>query len=170
MLNKDALLRHSRLLVGMALVSGLMLCGVLFGQFVIGWHPCHLCFLQRYPYIAIILLAAIGLFVRGKPRAQATLVMLGILCFLITSGIGAYHVAVELQWIEGPSSCSAPDTTGMTLQEMREALRNAPLVSCDQAMAYVLGLSLAAWNFMIALGMAILSGWMFVFIRKRNRP
>ncbi|MGE0754756.1 MAG: disulfide bond formation protein B [Alphaproteobacteria bacterium] len=168
MLSKNALLRHSRLLVGMALVSGFVLAGALFGQFVLGWHPCDLCLLQRYPYMAIIILAAIGLLVRGKPKAQATLVMLGIVCFLVTAGIGAYHTGVEMKWVKGPSACSATDTSDMTLEEMREALKNAPLVSCDQAMAYVLGLSLAAWNFIIALGMAIFSAYMFFYIRKRK--
>ena len=63
--------------------------------------------------------------------------------------IACYHTGVEYGWFKGPDACS--NTGGeMTIEEMRAAIMAAPLVTCDQAMAYIFGLSMAAWNAMMA--------------------
>ena len=53
------------------------------------------------------------------------------------------------------------------LEELRAEIMNAPLVSCSQAMVYILGLSMAAWN-MIAALIASTGTTILLLINRRN--
>lgn len=142
-------------LFAVAAFSAAMLAGALTGQYGLGWHPCDLCIMQRYPYAAIIAIGlGAGFFLRSA-RAQWWVLLLCIVLLWVDAGIAFYHTGVELEWFKGPDACSNADSGEMTLEEMRRAILNAPLVSCSQAMAYVMGLSLAAWNTIFASIMAV---------------
>lgn len=133
-----------RLLLAAALFSAAALSAAFIAQYGFGLYPCHLCLLQRYPYAAIIALALVARFL--PPHQQRYVAMLCAGLFAIDAGIAFYHTGVEEGWFPGPSGCTNNAPAGQTLEDMRRALMDAPLVSCDQPMAYIFGLSLAAWN------------------------
>ena len=145
-----------RALLGLlALASAGLLAAALVAQYGFGLHPCHLCILQRYPYALVVALGLVGcVFVRPE-RAVFGLVLLCGALFLVDAGIATYHAGVEAGIFTGPSGCTSSDTGEQTLEEMRAAIMNAPLVTCDQAMAHILGLSLAAWNALAAFALAL---------------
>lgn len=147
--------------------SVVMLSTALVAQYGFGLHPCHLCMVQRYPYAAVAVLALLAAFFLS-PRAQFYIACLCAALFTLDAGIAFYHTGVELHWFPGPSGCTNTSTGGQTLEEMRRQLMEAPLVSCDQAMATVLGLSLAAWNGLAAMAAAIAATASLVMIRKRH--
>jgi len=122
----------------------------LVGQYGFGLHPCDLCIYQRIPYGLIIALCMAGFFIKNQ-RIRYIICLFCAFLFLIDAGIAAYHAGVELNIFKGPTACSDNGGTGQTLEEMRAAIMNAPLVTCAQAMIYVLGLSMAAWNMLAAL-------------------
>ena len=62
---------------------------------------------------------------------------------------------VEFGWIKGPSACTSSEGGEKTLEQMREEIRNAQLVSCDQPEAYIFGLTMAAWNAIFAMSLTI---------------
>ncbi len=105
-------------------------------------HPCELCIFQRYPYAVIIIIAIVGAW--RKPQLIPVLICVAL--FALDAGIAFYHAGVELDIFKGPDGCSNNSSGEQTLEEMRAAILNAPLVSCKQAMAYFLGISMAAWN------------------------
>jgi disulfide bond formation protein DsbB len=143
------------LLLGAVIASAVMLTAAFAAQYGFGLYPCELCMAQRYPYAAIIVLGLIGCLVKS-PRSRYGIAMLCALLFLIDSGIAFYHTGVELGWFPTPSACSNPASTGHeTLEEMRAQIMSAPLVTCNQAMAHIFGLSLAAWNGIGALAFAL---------------
>lgn len=155
-----------RLLLALcALFSFSLLATALIGQYGFGLYPCDLCIYQRIPYAAIVIIGVLGAFLTKSGRWQYILAVLCALLFLVDAGIAGYHTGVELGIFTGPTACSSDGKTGQTLEEMRAAIRNAPLVTCAQAMLYVLGLSMAAWN-MIA---AIVAFFATSFILLRNR-
>jgi disulfide bond formation protein DsbB len=143
-----------RLLLMSAAASAAILGAALIGQYVFGLHPCELCLYQRYPYVAIMAIGLAGALLVKLPRAQATLAGLCGLLFLLDAGIAFYHTGVEWKIFPGPSACSSGDTSGMTLEEMRQQIMNAQLVPCDQPMAHFLGLSMAGWNMLLAMSLA----------------
>jgi disulfide bond formation protein DsbB len=143
-------LTPKRLLLLAAAFSVAALLAALTAQYGFSLHPCHLCVLQRYPYAAIACIALLTAW-RGSPKIQ---VMAAFLCaglLFLDAGIALYHTGVEYHWFPGPSGCTSTSTGGETIEELRAQIMNAPAVTCDQAMAYIFGLSMAAWNFLAAL-------------------
>ena len=140
---------HRQLLAALALFSAFMLGSALIGQYGFSLYPCDLCIYQRYPYAAIVAIGLAGWFFVKSRVLLLWLVALCALLLFADAGIAFYHTGVEYGWFKGPDACS--NTGGeMTIEEMRAAIMAAPLVTCDQAMAYIFGLSMAAWNAMMA--------------------
>lgn len=124
-----------------------------------GYAPCDLCYLQRDPYKMVIAVAVIGFgwrhFARESftPMTVRTLLGLCMVGFMLTSGIGFFHAGVEQGWWEGPTTCSAAPMGG-SAEELLADIMNAPLIRCDEIAWSLFGLSMAAWNGFIALGLA----------------
>ena len=78
------------------------------------------------------------------------------LAALITGLIGVYHAGVEQGWWEGPSSCTSGDISGLSTDELLNQIMNAPLVRCDEIPWQMLGLSMAGWNAVISLALAVI--------------
>lgn len=136
-------------LLGLALCSAGVLAAAFVAQYAFHLHPCHLCILQRYPYAAVILVGLTGAaFVR---RARPLTLLLAICGGLLATGggIAAYHTGVEQGIFPGPSSCTDSSGGDDSIEAMRRAILEAPLVACDQPQGEMLGLSLAAWNALI---------------------
>lgn len=138
------------LVYGCCIVSAAMLGAALIAQYVFDLFPCELCIFQRIPYGIIAVGGWLAIMVFKTETALARVAALCGVLFLVDAGIAGYHTGVEYGVFKGPSACSNNGKPGTTLEEMRAAIMNAPLVSCDQPMAYFLGLSMAAWNTLAA--------------------
>ena len=125
----------------------LLLGGALASQYIGGLYPCEMCYWQRWPHGAAILLA-IGAFV--SPARARPLVLLAALAILISGAIGVYHAGVEIGWWEGITVCTTNSASSL------EEILKVPLVRCDQVQWAFLGLSLAAWNAIFSIGGAAL--------------
>lgn len=118
-----------------------------------GFAPCHLCRYERWPYYAVLVVLPVT-FLIGRPRlglAVAGLLLLG------DAGLSAYHVAVEQGWMPLPQSCAAVTGEARTMEEFRAQIMGASAPTCDQVSVSFLGLSLAAWNGLYALGAGLAS-------------
>jgi disulfide bond formation protein DsbB len=136
-------LRQARLLA-LLIPSGL-LGGALFSQYVGGLYPCEMCYWQRWPHAAAILLA-IGAYRSASNVARSRmLVMLAALAVAISGAIGVFHAGVEIGWWEGITQCTATGATSL------QDILNVPLVRCDQVQWEFLGISMAGWNAVISL-------------------
>lgn len=142
--------------MGLGLVAAGLLSTALIGQYGFDLHPCDLCVYQRYPYAAVAVLGVVAYFVKHE-KLLKLLAIAALVLFAVDCGIAIYHAGVELGWFPGPSGCSNDVSKEQTLEEMRRAIMQAPLVTCDQAMIHVLGLSMAAWN-AIAAGVVVIAG------------
>ncbi len=132
----------------LALASALILLAVLALQYLGGLAPCHLCVLQRWPYVALIGLGLVGR--RWQPRP---LLALAVLTLLVGVGLAGYHVGIELGWWALPESCIADGSSARTIEELKQLLAKAP-PTCDQVGFSLLGLSLAGWNLIASLALA----------------
>jgi disulfide bond formation protein DsbB len=127
------------------LVPAGLLGGALGSQYVGGLHPCEMCYWQRWPHAAAIVLAAAAFVLQTRARSLTALAALAI---AISGAIGVFHAGVELGWWEGLTQCTAGGA--LTLEE----LMNVPLVRCDQVQWSWLGISMAGWNAILSLGAA----------------
>lgn len=132
----------------------------LFFQHVLGYAPCELCYYQRYPYMLVIAISAIAFVTRNrhdiglKRAARGFLIMIIALLFL-DAAIALFHVGVEQKWWEGLSTCTANFDAGATSAELLDTILNANAIRCDEPQWTLLGVSMAGYNFLIALGLAI---------------
>ena len=127
-----------------------LLGGALGSQYLGGLHPCEMCYWQRWPHGAAIILAALSFLGPATSSRSRTLILLAALGIAVSGVIGVYHAGVEARIFEGLTTCT---TSGAhTLEE----IMNAPLVRCDQVQFSFLGISMAGWNAILSLGGAAL--------------
>ena len=128
-----------------------LLGGALVSQYLFGLPPCEMCWWQRYPHGAALVLGLVAFALRND-----WLVRLAALAILVSGAIGAFHAGVEYGWWEGLTRCATGSLAG---GDPLEAIMNAPVIRCDVAPWSLFGISLAGWNFLIsgAAGIAILA-------------
>jgi len=132
--------------------SAAILLGALGFQFIGGLSPCPLCIYQRWPHVAGVALAVLGVTLLWRRfRAVSAL---GALAMLTGGGIAVYHFGIEREWWRGPDTCTSGDITNLTTEQLMAQIMNAPLVRCDEIVWEFLGLTMAGWNAVISLGLA----------------
>jgi disulfide bond formation protein DsbB len=145
------------------LVASIAVLGAAFAfQYIGGLAPCELCYWQRWPYGATIVLAAVAIF---APRAERPHLFLCAAIFLVGAGIGLYHVGVEQHWVAGPQACSGGPSGAATIEELRRRLEATPVVRCDEPAWTLFGVSMAGYNALISLALAAFS--LAAALRKR---
>ena len=138
-------------LLALVVPSALML-GALGSQYIGGLHPCEMCYWQRWPHDAAIVLALFAFGTRVD-KASHILVALAALAIMVSGGIGLFHAGVEYGWWEGLTACTA--TISGSGDDLLKSIMNAPLVRCDVAPWSLFGISLAGYNFLLSLGGAV---------------
>ena len=146
-----------RIPLALAALCAATLASVFIMQYGFGLHPCPLCEWQRLPYASVLVLCLLAALHAAHPRIVQLHLAMTILIFLAGAGLAFYHTGVEYKWFPGPAGCTGGNSAGLSLEELRAAIMAAPLVSCADATAKFLGLSLAAWNIVASLGFAALA-------------
>jgi len=132
--------------------SAALLAGALGSQFIGGLAPCPLCITQRWPHVAAVVIAVLGITVLR--RFHQPLALAGALAMLAGAGLGLYHTGIERGWWPGPDTCTSGDISALSTDQLLNQIMAAPLVRCDEVSWDFLGLSLASWNGIISLGLA----------------
>lgn len=141
--------RNAALLI--ALGAFATIAGAWFIEIVLGVKPCPLCLEQRIPYYAGIPVAlAAAWAAKDHPKAARALLALTAVIFLIGSGLGAYHAGVEWGLWKGPSDCTGPIQKPAAMGDFLKSLNKVTVIRCDEVAMRIFGLSLAAWNALIA--------------------
>lgn len=130
-------------------------------EYLGGYLPCHLCLIERDPYYYGIPLGIIAVVTSalGLPAwiARILLIIIGIM-MLVGLGIGIYHSGVEWGFWAGPSSCTSPAGAATTnAGDLLSSLNSVHGPQCDQAALRILGLSLAGWNAVASLVLAVIA-------------
>ena len=135
-----------------------LLGGAWYFQLVLGLLPCKLCLEQRWPHYAAAGLGGLvllGVKADAGRLARPSLVLMAVI-FAISALMGGYHAGVEWGWFAGPSDCggaAAPQAASM--QDFMKQLQTTRVVSCTDAAWRFAGLSLAGWNALISLALAL---------------
>jgi disulfide bond formation protein DsbB len=128
-----------------------LLGGALGSQYIGGLTPCEMCWWQRYPHAAAIVLAAAAFTAPASSGRSRLLTILAGFAIAISGAIGVYHAGVELGIFEGLTTCTTT-ASGSTRDELLRSIMDAPLVRCDQVQFSFLGISMAGWNAILSLG------------------
>jgi protein dithiol:quinone oxidoreductase len=137
-------------------------------QHVAGLEPCPMCIVQRYAMILVGLFALVAALVPQR----MVFVVLGLLA-LLSAGFGAFVAARQswLQWYPPEIVQCGRDFYGMI--ETFPLRRAIPMIfrgsgDCTKIDGTFLGLSIANWNFLVFVAMALFV--LAVFVRRARMP
>ena len=140
-------------------LSGGLLGGAYFFQYVLGYPPCQMCYWQRYVHFAVLGLAALAVlaptFNFYKPKVWTTFIVLALLG---SAALAFWHVGVEYKWFPAPKTCAVGNvnidfSSEDLLSSMSDKIKPP---SCADAVWHFLGLSMAGWNMVASLFGAVL--------------
>ena len=141
--------------------SAAILAAAFASQYIGGLEPCVLCLYQRVPYGVVIALSGLGLVLSGlAPPPRGVIAVLGGVCaaaFLVNAGIATFHVGVEQHWWQGTEACGAAGTTARTIEQLRAQIFAAPVARCDEVPWSLFGISMAGYNVLASLVLAVAS-------------
>src|SRR6476620_7341176 len=149
-ISTGAIARAIALLLPLALLGG-----ALGSQYLGGLHPCEMCYWQRWPHAAAILLAALAFTGTAGSSRSRMLTLLAAAAIAGSGAIGVYHAGVEAKIFEGMTTCTATGK-GLSAADLLEQIRHAPVVRCDEVQFRFLGISMAGWNAILSFGGATL--------------
>ncbi|MBN8978927.1 MAG: disulfide bond formation protein B [Rhizobiales bacterium] len=156
----DATSAAGRYAALIAVIAALTLAGAWFFQLVLGLQPCPLCLEQRYAYYLAVPLAIV-VAVAAARDAPRSLIYAGLFALLLaalaSAVLGGYHWGVEWKWWPGPTDCSGPVGNLGSAGDLLSRLDTVKVVRCDEVQWRFLGLSMAGYNVLISLLMALLA-------------
>lgn len=145
-----------------ALAAPLLLYGgALVSQFGFGLHPCEMCYWQRWPHQAAIVLALLALLLNRNDKVMRALTLLAAVAIAVSGAIGIFHAGVEYGLWEGLTTCSTSHSGPISLDEIMAA----PIIRCDVAQWRLFGISLAGFNAIFSLAAAAL---VLTLLRRRT--
>jgi len=143
-----------------------VLGGVLMSQYWGGLVPCELCVLQRWPWVASIVISAIGMRVSSRVALSWVALTLAVV-FVVSSALAFYHVGVERHWFAGPSACTGAATAADTVEALKARILGQMPVRCDEPAWSIWGISLAGWNLLASL---VIGGSCLAAFSRLRRP
>lgn len=151
---------RNQLILFAAAGSLALVLGAFAFQYVGGLAPCVLCWYQRYPHMAAVVIGALALAIPGR-----ALPILGALAALTSAAIGVFHVGVEQKWWEGLATCTVNTMEGLSGADLLNTniTVGAP-AACDKIAWAMWGLSMPAWNAILSL---VLVGFWIAAARRR---
>ena len=131
------------------LASTVLLAAAFGFEYLGGLAPCKLCLWQRWPHVGVIFFCLMG--TTGVLRSGPAFLMIA-LCAGVTAVIAGYHVGVEQQFWQGPSSCSGA-LTSMSASDLLDSLLATPVIRCDEIAWSFANISMAGWNMLFSSGL-----------------
>ena len=152
-----------------AFIAADTLAGAWFFQLVLDIRPCPLCLEQRYAYYLAVPLGLALAFAASR-RAPQSVLLAGfaalLLAALANAWLGGYHAGVEWKFWPGPNDCSGPVVDLGNAGTLLQRLDTVKVIRCDEVQWRFLGLSLAGYNVLISLAMAMMALWGIVAAKR----
>jgi disulfide bond formation protein DsbB len=148
--------------VAIAVIGAATMAGFFFFQYVLGYPPCPLCLEQRIAYYVAVPLAAfilLGLSVNSSRKVLMLALFAIGAAMLYNAGLGVYHSGVEWHWWPGPQDCSGATPNFSSGGSLLDQMNKARVIRCDEAAWRFLGLSLAGYNVIVSLLVAVIALW-----------
>jgi len=139
-------------------LSATVLAAVFISQYGFGFHPCHLCLLQRIPYYISTVMGMLLIVLADRKTIATMLLWLLALCFAGGMGLAIFHVGVEYKWWTYNSGCSGGNIfqSGSTA-DILKALKSAPVIRCDERVPFLFGMTMAFYNALTSAGLTLLA-------------
>lgn len=153
--HRAKLLTRERYALFALILSGGLLFGAWFFEYVLGYAPCQMCYWQRHAHKAVVVVALFVL-IYGRMRGGIPTWLHGliILAFWVSAFFALWHVGVEYKLIDAPKTCATGnvDISMMSGQDLIDSFsKKIKPPACSDVVWSFLGLSMAGWNALASL-------------------
>jgi disulfide bond formation protein DsbB len=148
----DTYLESPRALVLLMIASVAIVGTAAASQYIGGLAPCVLCWYQRVPYVAVIIICTTGLL---YPRVTAEALAISAITFVIGGTIAVFHVGVEQAWWEGTKACVGSSAPSDSIDDLRAQIMAAPIVRCNDIQWSLFGVSMAGYNILTSVVLTV---------------
>ncbi len=138
------------------LVTVAILSSAYSAEYIGGLRPCILCLYERIPWFVTGGLMLVTILMQFSGPGRRGILLLTALVMFAGAALGGYHVGVEQEIFDPPTTCSAQATPG-TLDELKALLATATAPRCDEIQWEMFGISLAGYNAIASLAMGLLA-------------
>lgn len=125
-------------------------------QYLFGYKPCELCLQQRAFWWILLAICTIAQLM----RSSAALYFIACACSLLmlaSACLAIYHAGGERGWWSLALFCKGLEIQpNLTVQELHDLLLTQDVVTCNKPSLRLLGLSLAEYNVLFSLSLAVL--------------
>tara|TARA_B110000438_G_C15781084_1_gene636376 strand:+ start:966 stop:1457 length:492 start_codon:yes stop_codon:yes gene_type:complete len=133
------------------IINSLILISAFIIEYKFGHQPCNLCIYQRIPYLLSILLIPLFLFSKNKVNFGKKVLLVLVLIFFFSATLAFYHFGIEQGFFKESLVCDVKNISeNLSKEEIAEQLKLTS-ISCKNVSFRILGLSLAAINFITSL-------------------
>ena len=150
------------------LISAATILGAWFFEYVLRYPPCELCLEERLPYHVVIPLSLL-LTIAALAQAPQRILSVGFIAVIVVAlcgaALGIYHAGVEWHFWAGPTACTGSLNNLNSGGSILNQLQSINVVRCDEAAWRFLGISLAGYNVLICLAMAVVALYGIMFNR-----
>tara|TARA_Y100000768_G_scaffold317598_1_gene252864 strand:- start:454 stop:933 length:480 start_codon:yes stop_codon:yes gene_type:complete len=138
------------------IISLFSISSALFAEYIYGLQPCELCLKQRHPYYLFMLILLCIFFIPKLYKFYAfLLIQLGAIYGIFYS---VWHVGVENNFISAPSGCSSGLSLSENTADLKEQILSKQVISCDEVVWSMFGLSAASINTIVLLFIFVING------------
>jgi len=160
-------INNNRLYPALVLIISLgTLASAYTAQYIFGMEPCILCLYQRIPFAIAAALALVGVI---RPNIASIIMIILVGVFAFEAGLAFYHVGVEQHWWASATGCTGGEISSSPL-EMLKNIQKAKVKPCDEVDWTFIGISMATWNvlFSILLALSTFMGWRILGREKKS--
>lgn len=123
-------------------------------------YPCILCLHQREVFWAALSVSVIAIIARHftkSPSLERAFNAILAVVFLASAFVAGFHVGVEQHWWKGIAGCAGGGIIDPSVSIIEALSKPQSAPSCDDISWQFIGLSMAGWNMIISLGLAVFS-------------
>lgn len=127
-------------------------------QYGFALWPCNLCWGQRVPYALALVFALIAMTSAVDAATRRAVALMCAALFAFNAGLAFFHVGVEQKWWLGPSECVGRPQAFST-QDLMAALTQTGRTGCDEIAFSLFGISMAGYNVIAGVLLALVLVW-----------
>jgi disulfide bond formation protein DsbB len=125
-----------------------------FIQYVLSHQPCNLCLFERIPYVFVIIVTSLCLYLK---KFEKNFLIILSLIFFVAALLSFYHFGIEQGFFKESLVCNLGSQEKVfTTEELLRELREKP-ISCRNVTFRILGFSLATINTLVSLILSIIT-------------
>ena len=147
-------------------ISTIALASAYFIEYILGYKPCNLCLIERWPYLIALIFIITNLIINKLEKI--ILIALAII-FAAATILSFYHVGIEQGFFDESLVCISNDGINSLNKEYILKELQKEVVSCKNVEFTFFGLSLATINAVISFVLSAITFKLFINYEKNRQ-